>query len=796
MTRKARQPRRKASPARNEAERADLSGERARQIVRALLAWYDGNRRDLPWRRTSDPYAVWVSETMLQQTQVATVHGYYERWMERFPTVHALARADEDSVLHAWQGLGYYSRARNLWRGARAVIAEHGGQVPRAAEALRLLPGIGPYSAGAIASIAYGERAAVGDGNVVRVLCRLFGLRGDPSRTPLKSDLWRLAELLVPGERPGDFNQAMMELGATVCVPRAPKCDACPLHRACVARAQNAVHELPELPKRRAAVAVARAAAVVVRQGRILCVQAPETAARWAGMWQVPSADIAGGETAGVAASRAVREAVGIGVDAGERLLTVRHSVTHHRITLDVLRCNGARGKLRPIGCQAFAWRAPAQLATLAMPAAHRRIARFLLAAHRVATAGLIVALLSCFSACAGKPVSRIRGGEKQALDGAPKALDERRCGGIAIPMGSGARSGGAVGAWTSVTPASISLARSAFGNDNFGAQDVLVDPVRPSDLYAFVCHQGLWKSTDYGQTWTKINTGANGAAIDAGKPWSSGIDTNRCRDPATPPTLYTFQGAGGDNGFWRSTDGGVSWARHPLPEGTGGPRSQDGYSVDVDPYDGRHVIAGFHEETGYTESHDGGQTWKVIHLDLGMASGVSWYGFFIDTGDATTTAKIWLLVPQSQGGKVGAWRTADAGESWKRIESIEHPHGGCQIFQDQDAIYLAGDFGSSGPGVYRSTDRGVTWSHVGGVQPAAIVYGTPRYVYAQYAWANSDGVDQSGAARALQPGTAWSAWPLAMSNGPKHAAITYDGSHYVIVSGSWNAGIWRYVEP
>ncbi|HEX4512340.1 MAG TPA: A/G-specific adenine glycosylase [Polyangiaceae bacterium] len=358
-------------------------GDDERRIAGPLLAWYRKYRRDLPWRRTQDPYAVWVSEMMLQQTQVATVRDYYERWMKRFPTVAALARSDEDDVLHAWQGLGYYSRARNLRNGARAVVTEHGGRVPSTVEALRALPGIGPYSAGAIASIAYGVRAALVDGNVVRVLCRLFGLRGDPSRGPLKNDLWRLAERLVPEDAPGDFNQALMELGATTCTPRSPNCDACPLSRECVAHRDGTVRELPELPKRDAPVTVARAAAVVWRRGRVLVIQVPDDAARWRGMWQFPNTDVLPDETTAHAAERALREAVALDSRAGERALSVRHTVTRYRITLDVHPCTSTKGTLRAVGCRAFSWAVPAELDALAMPAAHRRIAKTLSAATK-----------------------------------------------------------------------------------------------------------------------------------------------------------------------------------------------------------------------------------------------------------------------------------------------------------------------------------------------------------------------------------------------------------------------------
>jgi A/G-specific adenine glycosylase len=348
-----------------------------------LLPWYDASRRDLPWRRTRDPYAVWVSEMMLQQTQVATVLGYYDRWMRRFPTIRDLAGAAEHDVLHAWQGLGYYSRARNLWRGAKAVVSEHGGKMPATAASLRSLPGIGPYSAGAIASIAFGERAALVDGNVVRVLCRLFGLGGDPSRNPLKAELWKLAERLVPPDRPGDFNQALMELGATVCTPRAPRCNACPVRKGCVAHRDGSAERLPELPERTESVAVARAAAVLERRGRVLCVRVAESASRWAGMWQFPNTDVARGEASTDAAARAIREATGLSAAPAERLLTVRHSVTHHRITLEVFRCSAPRGTARAVDCGAVDWVAPSALDELAMPSAHRRIARSLVAGEK-----------------------------------------------------------------------------------------------------------------------------------------------------------------------------------------------------------------------------------------------------------------------------------------------------------------------------------------------------------------------------------------------------------------------------
>src|SRR5688572_4925603 len=253
-----------------------------------LLAFYDRNRRKLPWRESRDPYAVWVSEVMLQQTRVETVLRYYAPWMRRFPDVEALARAPEADVLHAWQGLGYYSRARRLQAAARAIVERHGGRLPSDPELLRALPGVGAYSAGAIASIAFGRREPIVDGNVVRVLTRLFGLKGDPTRGALKRRLWELSRELVPAERPGDFNQALMELGATLCTPRSPACAVCLLAEGCVARERGLTERLPELPVRAAPTAVRAAAAVVRVRGRVLVVKERSDAARWAGLWTFP----------------------------------------------------------------------------------------------------------------------------------------------------------------------------------------------------------------------------------------------------------------------------------------------------------------------------------------------------------------------------------------------------------------------------------------------------------------------------------------------------------------------------
>jgi A/G-specific adenine glycosylase len=252
----------------------------------ALLGWYLVHRRDLPWRRTRDPYAVWVSEVMLQQTRVDTVVPFHARFLQRFPTVEALARAPETEVLAVWSGLGYYRRARLLHAGARAVLAAHEGRVPDTFEALRALPGVGDYTAGAIGSIAFGLRVPVVDGNVERVLTRLHALPGDPSAPPTKGVLRALAARYAEHPAPGEVNQALMELGATVCAPTSPRCLLCPLGPGCQARARGEPERFPERPPR-APPRPERWSALVATVGDRVWL-APSDLGRWTGMLLPP----------------------------------------------------------------------------------------------------------------------------------------------------------------------------------------------------------------------------------------------------------------------------------------------------------------------------------------------------------------------------------------------------------------------------------------------------------------------------------------------------------------------------
>jgi A/G-specific adenine glycosylase len=341
---------------------------RKRRVSEALIAWYERSHRDLPWRRARDPYAVWVSEIMLQQTRVETVIPYYARWMERFPTVDALAGAPLDAVLQCWSGLGYYSRARNLHRAAETVVTRHRGALPAEAAALRELPGIGRYTAGAIASIAFGRREPVVDGNVERVLARLFLVTD-------RAAAWQLAGELVPdGARASSFNQGLMELGATVCTPRGPRCLLCPLRTDCAARARGLEAELPA-PRRARPLALVESAVLVLARGpQVLLARRPPRGL-WGGLWEFPTVELRGGEQPGAAGRRA-RQALGLRGRSAEPVAVVEHILTHRRMRFHVIPGGAGRGPVQAqgLGYQASRFAPPAELATAAVSTATRRI--------------------------------------------------------------------------------------------------------------------------------------------------------------------------------------------------------------------------------------------------------------------------------------------------------------------------------------------------------------------------------------------------------------------------------------
>jgi A/G-specific adenine glycosylase len=304
------------------------SAAQRRAFARRLVAWFRRQARDLPWRKTRDLYAIWVSEVMLQQTQVQTVIPYYHRFLQEFADVRQLAAADEQQVLRLWEGLGYYRRARQMHAAARKIVAEHGGRFPTSYAAVRGLPGIGRYTAGAILSIGRDERLPILEANTIRVLSRLSAFRGDVSSTAGQKHLWSLAEAILPARESGAFNQALMELGSELCTPKSPDCISCPVAVHCRARAEQIVDRVPAAA-RRTIYEDLHEIAVIVRHGRRVLLRKCQPSERWAGLWDFP-------RYAGPADALAqqVKEQTGVPVLPGEKIATFKHGVTRFRITL------------------------------------------------------------------------------------------------------------------------------------------------------------------------------------------------------------------------------------------------------------------------------------------------------------------------------------------------------------------------------------------------------------------------------------------------------------------------------
>ncbi|MBL8849177.1 MAG: A/G-specific adenine glycosylase, partial [Planctomycetaceae bacterium] len=340
--------------------------------------------RDLPWRRTRDPYAVWISEIMLQQTTVTAVIPYYERFLAAFPTVFALAAADEHDVLKLWEGLGYYSRGRNLHKAARVIVEKYRGEFPSDAVELQGLPGIGRYTAGAIASFAFDTRAPIVEANTLRLYSRLLGYRGDPRSTAGQQLLWDFAGRVLPASDCGRVNQALMELGATVCTPSDPQCPACPLQRDCIAFRSGAQHDIP-VPKPRPAVTqVVEAAIAVRRNGRYLLRQRQPNE-RWAGLWDFPRFELSRGEeskklgnTDSVRAELSQRLAELTGLNAAVETLVTEfsHSVTRYRIRLLCFQADCRSGSVQR--SETSQWVRPSEFGAVALSVSGRRFARLL----------------------------------------------------------------------------------------------------------------------------------------------------------------------------------------------------------------------------------------------------------------------------------------------------------------------------------------------------------------------------------------------------------------------------------
>lgn len=340
---------------------------------RRLLAWFAQAARVLPWRQTRDPYAIWVSEVMLQQTQVATVIPYFQRFLTVFPNVAALARATEQEVLHLWQGLGYYRRARCLHQAARHLHEAGHNNVPNDPEGVRGLPGLGRYTANALLSQAFDRRLPIIEANSERVLCRFLGIRAAPQHAAVRQHLWQVAENLLPQRDVGLFNQALMELGALVCAPAEPRCDACPVKAKCQARREGAQAEIPP-PKKRVFEAIHEVAVVVRRGDRVLLAQRPAPG-RWAGLWEFPRGPVQAGESSCEAAKRLLG-AQGLTIVPGVELGQLRHGVTRFRFRVTCLEARYRRGNWRSDLYSAAHWLTEAEFDRYPASTPQRRLAR------------------------------------------------------------------------------------------------------------------------------------------------------------------------------------------------------------------------------------------------------------------------------------------------------------------------------------------------------------------------------------------------------------------------------------
>jgi A/G-specific adenine glycosylase len=345
------------------------------KLVSLLLAWFSAHARDLPWRRTNDPYAIWVSEIMLQQTQVKTVIPFWERWLQELPTIQAVAKADPAKIHKLWEGLGYYTRVRNLQKAAQVIVAG-GGRFPRTFDEVLALPGIGRYTAGAICSIAFNQPTPLLDGNVIRVFTRIFGITENPKDKATNAELWRLAgEMVTRAARVPDhptacshLNQSLMELGALICTPRSPQCLICPVNKLCVAFKENRIEELPNLGVREKATARHFLALVVHQKGKFLVRQRPAGVVN-GHLWEFPNVESNGDKAS---ASQAAKSFFGIIPSKMESLCIVKHSITRYRITLEAF--SASFEKAGPTKLDLGVWKTPAQMRQLAFTAAHKKI--------------------------------------------------------------------------------------------------------------------------------------------------------------------------------------------------------------------------------------------------------------------------------------------------------------------------------------------------------------------------------------------------------------------------------------
>jgi A/G-specific adenine glycosylase len=345
------------------------------RLTDELLAWYAAHGRDLPWRRSRDPYAIWVSEVMLQQTQVETVLPYYQRWMARFPTLKALAQASIDDVLNQWEGLGYYRRAHSLHQASRQLLADGRDSLPQTVPELEALPGIGRYTARAVAAIAFGADVLALDGNLRRVLARLFDVDQDVATAEGERRLRELGESLLPPGRTSAFNQALMDLGADVCLSRGPTCSACPLASMCRAYQAGTQEERPVRPTRKPRPHRERVQIVLQREGRVLVGRRPPSGLL-GGLWAFPETALAAGEAPDEAARRMVEEDMGLRPVVVRSLGDVEHAYTHFGLTVHAFACQVGDGTVRLGDLDDLRWIQISELDGLAMGKVDRSIAK------------------------------------------------------------------------------------------------------------------------------------------------------------------------------------------------------------------------------------------------------------------------------------------------------------------------------------------------------------------------------------------------------------------------------------
>lgn len=356
---------------------AALLNVKTQKLVTALLDWFAANARDLPWRRTHDPYAIWISEIMLQQTQVKTVIPYWERWLRELPAIQDAAKASPAKIHKLWEGLGYYTRVRNLQKAAQVIVAEHSSRFPETFDDVLALPGIGRYTAGAICSIAFNQPKPILDGNVIRVLTRIFGIAENPKDKAANARLWQLAEELVIRASKLDhhspacshLNQSLMELGALICTPRNPQCLVCPVQKLCVAFKEARTEELPNLGKREKATARRFLAFVVEQDGKFLVRQRPAGVVN-AHLWEFPNAEVSDHKTDTIAVAK---EFFGSPPSKVESLVVVKHSITRYRISLEAFCVYFER--VKSVKNLPGAWKTPVQMRQLAFTAAHKKLA-------------------------------------------------------------------------------------------------------------------------------------------------------------------------------------------------------------------------------------------------------------------------------------------------------------------------------------------------------------------------------------------------------------------------------------